>query len=87
MNWNRSGGTKISRSVSLQKLADAINKDFFSIIKIEIFIGKIDSFNIFAQNIDCAYKLEAPHRGGSNKYPQSMFWIENKKNRYTNVNL
>ena len=32
------------------------------------------------QNIDCGYSLE-PHRwGGSNKYPQSMFWGRNKKN-------
>ena len=30
-------------------------------------------FLIFAQNIDCGYTLETPHRGGSNEYPQSMF--------------
>ena len=35
-----------------------------------------DIFLIFAQNIDC-------RRGGSNEYPQSMFWSQNKKNRYT----
>ena len=40
-------------------------------------------FLIFAQNIDCGYKLEPPRRGGSNKYPQSMFWGKNKKSRYT----
>ena len=28
---------------------------------------------ISAQNIDCGYSLEPPHRGGSNAYPQSMF--------------
>ena len=33
---------------------------------------------MFAQNIDCGYTLE-PHRGSSNKYPQSMFWNKNKK--------
>ena len=38
-------------------------------------------FEIFAQNIDCGYTLEPPRRGGSNKYPQFMFWIRNKKNR------
>ena len=38
---------------------------------------------IFAQNIDCGYLLEPPRRGGSNKYPQSMFWSKKKKNRYT----
>ena len=36
-------------------------------------------FSIFAQNIDCGYTLEPPRRGGSNEYPQSMFWIKNKK--------
>ena len=24
--------------------------------------------------------LEPPHWGGSNKYPQSIFWYKNKKN-------
>ena len=36
-------------------------------------------FLIFAQNIDCGYTLEPPRRGGSNEYPQSMFWSKNKK--------
>ena len=30
----------------------------------------------WAQNIDCGYALEPPRRGGSNEYPQSMFWAE-----------
>ena len=38
---------------------------------------------MFAQNIDCGYTLEPPRRGGSNEYPQSMFWSKHKKNRYT----
>ena len=39
-----------------------------------------DIFLIFAQNIDCRYTLaEPPRRGGSNEYPQSMFWSKNKK--------
>ena len=42
-----------------------------------------DIFLIFAQNIDCGYTLEPPQRGGSNEYPQSLFWSKNKKNRYT----
>ena len=42
-----------------------------------------DIFFIFAQNIDFGYMLEPPRRGGSNEYPQSMFWSKNKKNRYT----
>ena len=43
-------------------------------------------FDIFAQNIDCGYTLEPPQRGGSNEYPQSMFWRKNKKNMFTQVN-
>ena len=31
------------------------------------------NFHISVQNIDCAYLLEPPRRGGSNEYPQSMF--------------
>ena len=46
-----------------------------------------DIFLIFAQNIDCGYMLEPPRRGGSNEYPQHMFWSKNKKNRYTPANL
>ena len=46
----------------------------------------LDTFNYFAQNIDCGYTLEPP-RGGSNEYPQSMFWIKNRKNRYTPAHL
>ena len=38
------------------------------------------SFHISAQNIDCGYLLQPPRRGGSNKYPQSMFLSRNKKN-------
>ena len=49
-------------------------------IKILIF------FHISAQNIDCGYSLEPPRRGGSNKYPQSMFLSRNKKIMYTPVN-
>ena len=33
-------------------------------------------FLISAHNIDCRYLLEPPRRGGSNEYPQSMFWTE-----------
>ena len=67
----------------LRKLAHAI-KNNFRALKFENFqVKKFDIFLIFAQNIDCGYKLEPPHRGGSNEYPQSMFWSKNKKNRYT----
>ena len=32
------------------------------------------------KNIDCGYSLEPPRRGGSNEYPQSMFFSRNMKN-------
>ena len=35
-----------------------------------------DIFQVSALNIDCGYLLEPPRRGGSNEYPQSMFWVE-----------
>ena len=35
---------------------------------------------ISAQNLDCGYSLEPPHRGGSNEYLQSIFLSRNKKN-------
>ena len=72
----------------IRKHAHACNNDFFSPVKKnENFIRKkIDIFLIFAQNINCGYTLEPPRRGGSNEYPQSMFWSKNKKNRYTPVN-
>ena len=34
---------------------------------------------MYAQNIDCGYTLEPPFRGGSNEYPQSMFWNKIRK--------
>ena len=37
---------------------------------------KSDIFHISVQNINCGYSLELPHWGGSNEYPQSMFWTE-----------
>ena len=48
------------------RLSDKKKSDFF--------------FHISAQNIDCGYSLEPPPRRGSNEYPQSMFYQQNKKN-------
>ena len=42
----------------------------------------MNNFLIVAQNIDCGYTLEPPQWGGSNKYPQSMFWSKNKNKVY-----
>ena len=54
--------------------------EIFKAVKNENFQWKfLDIFLIFAQNIDCGYTLEPPRRGGSNEYPQSMFWSKNKK--------
>ena len=33
-------------------------------------------FLFLLKNIDCRYSLEPPRRGGSNEYPQSIFWAE-----------
>ena len=69
-----------------------IQKIFFS--EGEFFISEkknhsknnFDFLNVFAQNKHCEYSLEPPQRGGSNEYPQCMFWIKNKKIRYTPAN-
>ena len=42
-------------------------------------------FIFLLKNIDCGYSLEPPRRGGSNEYPQSMFWAEIRKTMYTPV--
>ena len=47
----------------------------FYIVKLG-FTGVCIIFLISAQNIDYGYSLEPPHRGGSNGYPQSIFWAE-----------
>ena len=47
---------------------------------------KSDVFHIPAQNVDCWYSIEPPHRGGSNKYPQSMFFNKIRRIMYTPVN-
>ena len=72
-----------NKANTLRKLAHAIYRDFLA-LKIEnCQVKSFDIFLIFAQNIDCGYTLEPPRRGGSNEYPQSIFWSKNKKNRYT----
>ena len=59
----------------------------FHLQKLENFqIKKLIFFLIFAQKIDCGYSLEPPRRGGSNEYPQSIFWAKIRKIMYTPVN-
>ena len=54
--------------------------EIFLALKFENFqLKNVDIILIFAQNIDCGYRLA--------EYPQSMFWIKNKKNRYNPANL
>ena len=53
---------------------DALKPHFY-IVKLG-FTGVYIIFLISAKNIDCGYSLEPPRRGGSNEYPQSMFWAE-----------
>ena len=43
-------------------------------------------FHISDQNIDCGYSLEPPRWGGSNEYPQSIFFSKIRKIMYTPVN-
>ena len=50
-------------------------KPHFYIVKLG-FTGVYIIFVFLLKNIDCGYSLEPPRRGGSNEYPQSMFWAE-----------
>ena len=73
-NNNNNSNNKTCPCINIQR--------FFTTVKIEnLSRNKRDILLIiFDQNIDCRYTLEPPRRGGSNEYPQSMFW---KKHRYT----
>ena len=50
-------------------------KPHFYIVKMG-FSGAYIISLIFTKNTDCGYLLEPPRWGGSNEYPQSMFWAE-----------
>ena len=73
---SRRGGSE-AKDATVRKLAHAINRDFLAIKTENFQLKNFDIFLIFAQNIDCGYTLEPP------RYPQSIFWSKNKKNRYT----
>ena len=72
--------TKISRNERAIMICNTLRKHAYSNI-LKILPPKNENFQIkffyifhvSAQNIGCGYSLEPPHRGGSNKYPQSMF--------------
>ena len=53
-------------------------KPHFYIVKLG-FTGVYIIFLISAKNIDCGYSLEPSRRGGSNEYPQSIFFSRNMK--------
>ena len=54
--------------------------EIFKVVKNENFQWKnFDIFLVFAENIDCGYKLKRPRQGGSSEYSQSIFWSKNKK--------
>ena len=80
--------TDINTTLTAQYIASKVTRPciiqrFFS-FEIENFIGKNDSFNLFAQNMDCGYTKEAPRRSSSNGYPQAMFCNKNMtKNMFT----
>ena len=50
-------------------------KPHFYLVKLG-FTGVYIIFLILLKHIDYGYSLEPPRRGGSNEYPQSMFWTE-----------
>ena len=50
-------------------------KPHFYIVKLG-FTGVYIIFLFLLINIDCGYLLELPRQGGSNEYPQYMFWAE-----------
>ena len=79
LNVNMLGQHYANMSVQFTAIFHGCKNDNF---QMKIF----DIFLIFAPNIDCGYTLEPPQRGGSNEYPQSMFWSKNKKIMYTPVN-
>ena len=81
--WSNSN--TVCDSIGKASVFASITKTYLCNIRAVIFKVvklKFDIFLIFAQNIDCGYTLDPPRRGGSNEYPQSMFWSKNKKNRY-----
>ena len=51
-------------------------KPHFYVVKLGFTGVYIIIFLFLLKNIDCGYPLEPPRRGGSNEYPQSMFWAE-----------
>ena len=51
------------------------------------FAGVYLFFLFLLQSIDCGHSLEPPHRGGSNVYPQYIFWAKIRKMSTENVHF
>ena len=94
VTWNRKHG----KNITIRKTCPCNEyplKPHFYIVKLG-YAGVYLFFLFLLQNIDCGYSLEPPRRGGSNEYPQSMFWrgavltcthnlcFEQKKEKYQN---
>ena len=79
LNWFASKGTNLLQLLNKQNYSSLWKQAYSDILKIlpPTLRINIDIFHISAQNINCAYSLELPRRGGSNKYPQSMFLSRN----------
>ena len=77
--------TDLSHQLSLRKHAYFKCTENFTSKNWKLSDKNYDIFPVSAQNIDCGYSLEPPRRGGSNEYPQSMFWAEIGKIMYTPV--
>ena len=72
----------LEKPIFLTKEIDTITKTRlynFDPLKPHIYTVK-QGYSLFflflLKNRDCGYSLEPPRRGGSNEYPQSMFWAE-----------
>ena len=78
MKINCNNNTASGRSTAITKTRlynfDPL-KPHFNIVKLG-FTGVYIIFLISVQNIDCGYSLEPPRWGGSNEYPQFIFWAE-----------
>ena len=53
-------------------------KPHFYVVKLG-FTGVTLVFLFLLKNKDCSNSLEPPLQGGSNEYPQSLFWAECEK--------
>ena len=60
------------------EILKVVKKRKFSVVNFDIFLY-IYIFLIFAQNKDCGYTLEQPHRGGSNEYQNLCFGAKKKE--------